>query len=198
MHKKLGYISNILTAFRAGIAPCLIWDAHNGHVSPWFLYAFIGGVLSDVMDGEILRRLKLSNIQLRTLDSVTDAVFYMSVFVSMWFIHPEIIREFIVPISILFSTQTCSWVFSLIKHGRTTSYHSYFAKIWGITLLAGTIGFFISQYRLFLFSVIFGIFSNIEDMAITAIMPYWKCDILSIKSAQELKMAYKTTGSKLG
>lgn len=81
MKNKLGYVSNVLTAFRAAIAPCLIWDAKDG--------------------------------------------------------------------------------------------------------------FFVSQYQFFYFAVIFGIFSNIEDIVITAIMPYWKCDILDIKSARNLRRAYK-------
>ena len=191
MNSKLGYISNILTALRAGIAPCLIWDAKDGHISHWFLVLFICGVLSDFFDGEILRRLKITNIQLRSLDSVMDAIFYMSVFVSMWFTHPAVIQTFIIPIAILLFTQTCSWMFSLIKYGKTTSYHSYIAKLWGATLLAGTIGFFVGQYQLFLFCVIFGIFSNMEDIFITAIMPYWKCDILNIRSARELRDQWK-------
>jgi len=190
MKNKLGHISTVLTAFRAAMAPYLIWDAKDGHISHWFLFAFVCGVLSDILDGEILRRLKISNIQLRFLDSITDAVFYMSVFVCMWFTHPEIIQRFIVPISILLVTQTCSWVFSLVKHGKTTAYHSYIVKIWVGMLLVGTIGFFVSQYQFFYFAVVFGILSNLEDIVITAIMPYWKCDILSVKVAQDLRQAY--------
>lgn len=187
MKNKLGYISNVLTALRAAIAPCLIWDAKDGQISHWFLFAFVCGVVSDILDGEVLRRLKISNIQLRFLDSITDAVFYMSVLVCMWLTHPEVIQKYVVPISILLLTQTCSWVFSIIKNGKTTAYHTYMGKIWAGFLLIGTIGFFVSQYEFFLFSIIFGIFSNIEDMFITAIMPYWKCDILGIKVALELR-----------
>lgn len=74
MKNKFGYISSILTAFRATIAPCLIWDARDGRISHWFLFIFVCGVLSDVLDGEILRRLKISDIKLRFLDSITDKV----------------------------------------------------------------------------------------------------------------------------
>ena len=171
------------------MGPYLLLEARDGQISQWFLWAFAGGVISDVLDGEILRRFKLSNTKLRSLDSTTDAVFYMSVLVSMWFVHPNVIRLHIIPLTVLLLTQTTSWVFCLLKFGKTTSYHSYFAKFWGLSLFIGTISFFITppNISLFLFAIFIGIISNIEDMIITAIVPYWKCDILSIKSATLLK-----------
>ena len=145
------------------------------------------------MDGEILRRFNLSNPKLRSLDSTTDAVFYMSVLVSMWFVQPLLIQLYIIPLTILLLTQTVSWLFCLLKFGRTTSYHSYFAKFWGLSLFVGTIGFFLPQpnITLFLFAIVVGIVSNIEDMIITAIMPYWKCDILHIQCAGLLRKNQK-------
>jgi len=175
------------------MGPYLIFDAQDGQISRWFLLAFTFGVISDVLDGEILRRFNLSNPKLRSLDSTTDAVFYMSVIVSMWFVHPALIQLYIVPLTILLFTQTISWLFCLLKFGKTTSYHSYLAKFWGISLFVGTIGFFLPQpnIALFLFAITVGIISNIEDMIITATMPYWKCDILHIQSAKLLRKNHK-------
>lgn len=183
------FFSVALIIFRVLIGPYLLFDASDGQISQWFLWAFAGGVISDILDGEILRRFKLSNTKLRSLDSTTDAVFYMSVLVSMWFVYPKLIRLYIIPLTGLLLTQTTSWVFCLLKFGKTTSYHSYFAKFCGLSLFAGTIGFFLSPpiISLFLFAIFVGIISNIEDMIITVIMSYWKCDILSIKSAMLLK-----------
>ena len=186
------FLSMLLIIFRVLMGPYLLLDARDGQISEWFLWTFAAGVISDVLDGEILRRFNLSSIKfvkLRSLDSTTDAVFYMSVLVSMWFVHPDIIRLYIIPLTILLLTQTMSWLFCLLKFGRTTSYHSYFAKFWGLSLFTGTIAFFITppNVSLFLVAIFIGISSNIEDMIITAIMPYWKVDILSIKSAMLLK-----------
>jgi phosphatidylglycerophosphate synthase len=184
------FFSVALIIFRALMGPYLLFEASDGQISQWFLWAFAGGVISDILDGEILRRFKLSNTKLRSLDSTTDAVFYMSVLVSMWLVHPNSIRMHIIPLTFLLLTQTTSWVFCLLRFGKTTSYHSYIAKFWGLSLFVGTIGFFLSPPNiiLFLFAIYVGIISNIEDMVITAIMPYWKCDILSIKSAMLLRL----------
>ncbi len=107
----------------------------------------------------------------------------------MWLVRPLLIQLYIIPLTILLLTQTVSWLFCLLKFGKTTSYHSYFAKFWGLSLFVGTIGFFLHQpnIALFLFAIMVGIISNIEDMIITAITPYWKCDILHIQSARLLR-----------
>lgn len=183
------FLSILLIIFRVLLGPYLLFEAGDGQVSQWFLWAFAAGVISDVLDGEILRRFKLSNAKLRSLDSTTDAVFYMSVLVSMWLVHPDLIGLYVMPLTILLLTQTTSWVFCLLKFGKTTSYHSYFAKFWGLSLFFGTISFFLTlpNVSLFLFAIFTGIISNIEDMIITAIVPYWKCDILTIKAAALLR-----------
>ena len=183
------FLSMLLIIFRVLMGPYLLLESRDGKISPWFLWAFAAGVISDVLDGEILRRFNLSNTKLRSLDSTTDAVFYMSVLVSMWFVHPSLIQLHIIPLTILLLTQTTSWVFCFLRFGKTTSYHSYFAKFWGLSLFTGTIASFITPPNgsLVLFAILIGITSNIEDIIITAIMPYWKCDILSIKSAILLK-----------
>lgn len=183
------FLSMSLLISRVLMGPYLLFEARDCRISSWFIWVFAFGVISDILDGEILRRFNLSNTELRSLDSITDAVFYMSVLVSMWFVHPTIIRLCIIPLTILLLTQTTSWLFCLLKFGKTTSYHSYFAKFWGLSLFTGTIAFFITppNVSLFLFAIFIGIISNIEDIIITAIMPYWKVDILSIKSAILLK-----------
>lgn len=183
------FLSILLIIFRVLLGPYLLFEAGDGRVSQWFLWAFAAGVISDVLDGEILRRFKLSNTKLRSLDSTTDAVFYMSVLVSMWLVHPDLIGLYVMPLTILLLTQTTSWVFCLLKFGKTTSYHSYFAKFWGLSLFFGTISFFLTlpDVSLFLFAIFTGIISNIEDMIITAIVPHWKCDILTIKAAVLLR-----------
>ncbi len=189
IHRSVPHtISVLLIGLRALIGPCLLLDASDGRISPWFLWAFVGGVLSDVIDGELLRRQHLEDPYCRSLDSTTDAVFYMSVFVSMWLVRPMAIRALIAPLTILLSTQACSWLFCLIKFGKTTSYHSYLAKCWGATLFLGTVSFFTSaQSVLLILPIIVGILSHFEDMAITAVLPFWKTDVTSLRAAWHLR-----------
>lgn len=182
------FASMSLIGFRALIGPWLLFDAIDGQISRWFVWVFTAGVLSDIIDGELLRHQHLSDTKCRSLDSWTDAVFYMSVFVCMWFVHPAVVRSHILPSTILLITQWCSWMFCLLKFGKTTSYHSYLAKCWGLTLFIGTFNFFTSMREAFLMlPIVVGIASHIEDMAITAILPTWKTDVTSIRAARALR-----------
>ena len=166
----------------------MLWDAINGSVGLRFLWLFVAGVLSDVVDGELLRHQHVSDPKCRSLDSSTDAVFYMSVLVSTWFVHPVVIRSHILPITVLLMTQFASWALSLCKFGKTTSYHSYVAKLWGLTLFLGTVNCFTWRNEcLLVLPLAVGILSNVEDMMMTAILPSWKTDVLSIPAALRLR-----------
>ena len=62
---KLSHFPSLLVGMRFTIAPLLVFDALDHQTSYWFIIGYVIAVLSDIFDGIIARRLKVSTTQLR-------------------------------------------------------------------------------------------------------------------------------------
>lgn len=185
----LKYIPLALVIFRAAIAPFLLWDAIDGKTSIWFIIGYVAGFLSDIFDGVIARRIGASNAQLRQADSWADVCFYLCVFASAWLTHRQTIIAFQWPLLAVVFAQLLWWAVNLLKYGKPASYHTYSAKIWGITLFIATIAMFGFDYAgipLWL-TIISALIHTVEEIAMTLLLPEWKHDVLSIFHALRLR-----------
>lgn len=185
----LKYIPLALVIFRAAIAPFLLWDAIDGKTSIWFIIGYVAGFLSDIFDGVIARRIGASDAQLRQADSWADVCFYICVFASAWLTHRPILIAFQWPLLAVVFTQLLWWVVNLLKYGKPASYHTYSAKMWGITLFIATIAMFGFDYAgipLWL-TIISALINTVEEIAMTLLLPEWKHDVLSIFHALRLR-----------
>ncbi|NJN11430.1 MAG: CDP-alcohol phosphatidyltransferase family protein, partial [Richelia sp. RM2_1_2] len=81
---KLSHIPSLLIGMRFTIAPLLVFDALDHKTSYWFIIGYVIAVLSDIFDGIIARRLKVSTTQLRQADSWADICLYLCVAISAW------------------------------------------------------------------------------------------------------------------
>jgi len=202
MNKKhnsiIKYVPNALVMLRCLIAPFLIFDALDGQISRWFVGAFIIAFVSDLIDGPIARRFNAVTTQGSKLDSWADVVLFGAIIYCIWLVHREIIAEFWIPILTVGTTQIISWIISLVKYGKLTCYHSYLAKFWAFTISLAVVSLFGFNYAGFFFwmAIICGIISNLEDMAMTLILPYWAHDVLTIGHAIRLKKAFIKKGRK--
>lgn len=185
----LKYIPLALVIFRAAIAPFLLWDAIDGKTSIWFIIGYVAGFLSDIFDGVIARRIGASDAQLRQADSWADVCFYLCVFASAWLTHRQIVIAFQWPLLAVVFAQLLWWAVNLLKYGKPASYHTYSAKIWGITLFIATIAIFGFDYAgipLWL-TIISALIHTVEEIAMTLLLPEWKHDVLSIFHALRLR-----------
>jgi phosphatidylglycerophosphate synthase len=185
----LQYFPQILVIFRFLIGPLLLWDAIDGKTSLWFILGFILAFLSDIFDGIIARRIGVSTAKLRQADSWADVCLYLCVCISAWLVHPDAILAFSTPLSWIVFAQLIWWIVNLAKYGKPASYHTYSAKIWGITLFIATVALFGFNYAGFALwlAIITGIIHTIEEIAMTLILPKWTHDILSIFHAMQLR-----------
>lgn len=178
-----------LVIFRAVVAPFLLWDASDGDVGVYFLIGYIAGFLSDIFDGVIARRIGVSNAQLRQADSWADVLFYCCIFISAWWVYPEIVRAFAWPLSLLALAQVLWWLANLYKYGKPAAYHTYSAKFWGITLFFATVSLFGFGYAglpMWLM-IVAGLVHTVEEIAMTLVLPVWRHDVLSIFHAIRLR-----------
>lgn len=185
---KLSYLPIILVGMRFAIAPLLVFNALDHRTSFWFIICYVIAVLSDIFDGIIARRLKVSTAKLRQADSWADICLYVCVAISTWLVYPQVIQNFQIPLLSALVIQLTLFAISLIKFKKFPSFHTYTAKTWGLTLLVATISLFGFGYANTLWLAIALCWLNsLEEIAMTLLLPTWQCDILSIFHALDLR-----------
>lgn len=185
---KLSHLPSILVGIRFALAPLLVFDALDHRTSFWFIIGYVIAVLSDIFDGIVARRLKVSTPQLRQADSWADICLYVCVAISTWLVYPQVIQAFQVPLLSAIAIQLILFATSLIKFQKFPSFHTYTAKTWGLTLLAATIGLFGFGYANTLWlAIVLCWLNSLEEIVMTLLLPTWQCDILSIFHAVELR-----------
>lgn len=181
-----------LVGLRFCLAPILLWDAIDGQTTIWFIAAFAIAVLSDIFDGIIARRLRVSTATLRQADSWADVCLYLCVCASAAFVHPEAIAAARFPLLAVVVAQLIWWGINLGKYGRPASYHTYSAKLWGITLFLATLALFGCNYAgitLWLAAIV-GLIHTLEEICMTLLLPVWTHDVLSLFHALRLRQHY--------
>jgi len=177
----LRHIPWILVALRFTLAPLLLANAWDGRVDGWFVTGYVVAVVSDIFDGIIARRLRVSTPRLRQADSWADVTLYTCIAASAWLVYPEVVRAFQIPLLIALAAQLFLYAFNFFKFKAFPSYHPYSAKAWGLGLLAATVALFgFGNPHLLWLAFVLCLVNTVEEIAITWVLPAWKCDVLSI------------------
>jgi CDP-diacylglycerol--glycerol-3-phosphate 3-phosphatidyltransferase len=181
----------IMYRFLAG--PVLLWAAgQNSRVV--FVAVFVLAVVSDIVDGMIARRLNVVTAALREAYSRADLCLYLCVIGAIWQVYPEVLQEFWLPLAIAIAAQCLQWLTGLVKYGRLASYHSYSAKLWGVTLAIATVSLFAFDYAgiPLLTTLIIGVLHNLEEVAMTCILPTWSYDVKTLQAAWQIRQKLQT------
>lgn len=193
-------IPQALILFRLFLGPILIFLTNKFGTSIRFELVFLIflGLLSDVFDGIIARKLKVSSEKLRRMDSQTDLIFWLCVGYCAWLLNPEIILEFQFQIILIFVMEALTYVFSIAKFGKETCTHAILSKFWGITLLicfVSIIGFGYGGISVILV-ILFGIIGHLDVYLIIYFLPKWTHDVPSCYHAYLIKKNIPITKNK--
>lgn len=185
----MGYIPTSLVIFRFTAGFVLLWDAWDGTVSrPFWPVLFTLAVLSDVVDGLVARKLAVDTQWLREADSRADTALYTFVGLSMYRSFPETLYRWKWSLLAMVASHFCQWTTAIIKFGKLASYHSWTAKLWGVTLGVSTGFLFAFSYEAFLWGpVICGILNNVHEIAISCVLSEWAHDVWDIVAARQLE-----------
>jgi CDP-diacylglycerol--glycerol-3-phosphate 3-phosphatidyltransferase len=123
-----------LTTYRLLLGPAAILGAW--YHAPVGIYAviLITGILSDIFDGVIARKLGVATVLLRRYDSTVDLVFYLCILGTATLLHPTAIREHLPAILVILGSELMCILVSLIRFQCMPGTHSYLAKFYGIVL----------------------------------------------------------------
>ena len=124
----------LLTSLRLALAPVVLALALLAPHRGAFAAIIIVGVLSDIFDGVIARRLGVATPRLRTYDSAVDVVFFLSVAGAAALLYPQaFLQHGPLLVTFLVSEALCN-VVSLLRFRALPATHSYAAKAFGLVL----------------------------------------------------------------
>ena len=185
---KMTWLPGLLIGFRFTMAALLLWDAADQQAETWFVVGYSLAIASDIFDGIIARRLGASTPQLRQADSWADITLFLVVALSTWWVHPDVILAFRVPLLIALGAQLSLFGLSLAKFQKMPSFHTYTAKAWGLALLIATISLFGFGVAAPLWgAIVLCLINTVEEILMTLMLDEWHCDVLSIFHAQAIR-----------
>ncbi len=144
----------------------------------------ITGLLTDVFDGIIARKLNIATEKQRLWDSNVDQFFWIMVLFTVFYLNTSFLKENWLWIATLIFLEALCYIISFIKFRKPIATHSYLAKAWTLTLLAFFIDLSLNQNSFYPFyiCVVLGIISRLEIILIILRLKKWTTDIPSIFS----------------
>lgn len=168
-------------------------------------YAFLSislltiGLLTDVFDGIIARKLNISSEKLRRLDSGIDQVFFISVAIATYIQCPDFFKLNLMKLIVLFSAEALIYLVSYIKFKKEIATHSIGAKIWTLILFATLVEIMVHCKSVVLFELCLwiGLLTRLEILAIILILKKWTNDVPTIYHAIRLRQGKEIKRNKL-
>lgn len=159
------------------------------HYSLTAIILLSAGLLSDILDGIIARRLGISTQQLRRLDSTVDQIFFICVAFATYIQCPDFFHRHVWMLGLLLGAEAMCYVISFLKFKKEVATHSIGAKIWTLFLFATLVEVIFKCTSNVLFQCCFwiGILSRFEIIAILLTLKTWTNDVPSLYHALLLR-----------
>jgi phosphatidylglycerophosphate synthase len=157
------------------------------------------GLISDIFDGIIARRLNISSQKLRRMDSSVDQVFWICCLIGAYLICPVFFRANFVKLLILIFVEGLAYVIGFIRFKKEVATHAISSKFWTLTIMGSLIQVVLNCNSLVLFEICFwlGLLSRFEIIAILLIIKTWTNDVPSVYHAILLRKGKAIKRNKL-
>ncbi|MEP6670369.1 MAG: CDP-alcohol phosphatidyltransferase family protein [Chthoniobacter sp.] len=181
------WIPALLVASRVVLAPVIAWllIEHRAMFAGWL---YIAAVLSDIYDGVIARKLGVVTLRLRLADGCADVWLFICLLAGLWVGYRALIMPLAWPFGIAMALQVLSWAFCFWRFRKMTSYHSFLAKLTGLSLLLGILALLFAGTTVPL-SIALWIFvaGLLEEIAMTAVLRRYHHDVWNLAEAWRLR-----------
>lgn len=179
MYSRNYYIVNGITFYRLIAAPALLFLVIENRLDifKWFLAL---SFFTDAIDGYLARRFNVFSLFGSKLDSVADDLTIIVSVIAMFVFKPEMVKQEIMLISFLLILFVVQTILALIRYGKISSFHTYFAKCAAVLQAAFLILlFFLPQpsFILFYFTVIITAIELVEEIILVLILPEWEVNV---------------------
>jgi len=179
-------LPNALSALRLVLAPAMLWLAWSGAETA-FLVTLSASLLSDLCDGWLARRLGQQSALGTLLDSYGDLATYTIVPLCAWWLWPDLIRAEIGWVAAVLAAYGFPIALGYLKYGRLTSYHTWGAKLSAVVVGSSALLLFLGGPALpFRAAACVLALAELEEIAITTILPEWRANVPSLLHARRL------------
>lgn len=147
------------------------------------------GLVSDIADGIVARRLGISTERLRRLDSSVDQVFWMMVIAGVIYTALPFFIAYKVPLALLALLEALTYVVSYVRFGREVATHTIGAKVWTLVMFAFLVQLTLTGGGIWLLwaCVATGVASRMEILLILLVLRQWTNDVPSLRHALQLR-----------
>lgn len=174
-------IADWFSFYRIAAAPfllILIW-LDNRLLFTWLLLISYS---TDMIDGYLARKFKISSVRGSQLDSVGDQLTFAVGLIGVWVFEKDFVIENSFWIFLGLSLYILQMVLAFLKYGKTTSFHTYLAKLsavaQGVFIL--WLLFFGPVYWLFYFMIFLGVIETIEEITLIFLYDNWVAGVKGI------------------
>lgn len=174
-------IADWFSFYRIAAAPfllLLIW-LNQRELFTWFLLASYS---TDMIDGFLARKLKITSPRGSQLDSFGDQITLLIGLLGLLVFEFDFIQQNYILIIIAFIPYLIQMLIAYTKYGKATAFHTYLAKIsafaQGVFILWSL--FFAPMYWLFYFMIVLGFLETIEEIILIFMHDEWASDIKGI------------------
>jgi phosphatidylglycerophosphate synthase len=157
------------------------------------------GLLTDIFDGIIARRLNVSNETLRRLDSTIDQVFFLSFTVATYIQCQDFFLANSLKLTILLGFEGLTYVICFLKFKKEIATHSIGAKIWTLLLFGTLVQIILQCKSIILFNICFwvGLLTRLEIIAIILTLKTWTNDVPTIFHSLKLRQGKEIKRHKM-
>ena len=145
----------------------------------WFLLISYS---TDVIDGYLARKLKISSARGSQLDSIGDQITLVVGLIGLLVFENEFIKTNYILILIAFLPYILQMLIAFYKYGKATAFHTYLAKssavLQGVFILFTL--FFAPVYWLFYLMIIIGVLETIEEITLIYMYDKWVDDVKGV------------------
>jgi phosphatidylglycerophosphate synthase len=198
MNKPAYYIINAITLYRLIAAPVLLLMLVDKQVNT-FSWLLGLSFFTDLIDGFLARRYKVTSVLGSRLDSIADDLTVLLAIVGLFMLKPLFIKNNYEIIFIMLVLYILQVSLSLRRYGRLSSFHTYLAKI--AAILQGV--FFILMYflrqpisLLFYATALVTIADIIEEIILVILLPKWQTDVKGVYWILKKRRTIKSTSLK--
>jgi phosphatidylglycerophosphate synthase len=159
----------------------------------------ISGLVSDVFDGIIARRLNVSTVGLRRLDSFVDQIFWLSALAATYMICGSFFKENAISFILLLAAEALTYMISYLRFRKEVATHAILSKVWTLTILATLVQIISTCSSAWIFTTCFyiGLITRIEIIAILFIIRKWENDVPSLYHAILIRQGKPIKRNKL-
>jgi len=178
-HKQVWYVINGITLYRVIAAPFLLvlLFTKQHEIFKWLLGV---SFFTDMIDGYLARKFKVTSILGTKLDSIGDDLTVLVGLIALFVLKLEFIKQHIIILIILLALFLVQTTYAFIRYRKMTNFHTYLAKT--AALLQGVfliLVFFTEEPSLILFyaATIVTMLELTEEIILVNLLPQWKTNV---------------------